>query len=153
MHFDLVMLRSAKWAALTAQEAEREAERLALRSFDGSRVRDGTIGQVEKIVDMQCLARKLYEFVRIVRVALESVAPQYRALLVTLYVREGKVRAITERYRVPPRRVYRAVRVAREKFRRRLLAEGHDGQWFRTEYAQLYDLYAPKCPAQRVSAG
>lgn len=103
---------------------------IAMRSYDTTGWRNGTLGQVQSLAELSRRMDKFNGLYNAVRDALRVLPASYRALLVEVYIKNVPITALAQRYKVSKRTVYRKLAYARELFRNALLSAGCDEQWF-----------------------
>ncbi|MCH5156346.1 MAG: hypothetical protein J1G02_00540 [Clostridiales bacterium] len=134
MNYELLILNNAIRMKKTANILTKELELIAMRSYDTTYWRDGTMGQIQAIADISEKIDECNAFCTAVKKALLIVPKTYRALLVTVYFKYCDKKDLAIKYKVSMSTVYRKIRYAREAFKRALESIGCDEQWFSANY-------------------
>ena len=134
MNFELLMLNNAVRMKNTANILAKELELTAMRSYDTTNWRDGTMGQVGEIVRLSAQIDECVTFCNAVEKALRILPKPYRALLVTVYFKGVDKSYLAGKYGVSRSTVYRKLYKARELFKEALANIGCDEQWFNANY-------------------
>ena len=137
MSFEVVMLKSAAVMKSRAKRFVLQAQRLATHSYDATRWRFGTIGQVNKVAEL-LRKRDLYESLFwAVAEALKKLPPAYRTLLIKVYIHDWSLEAVAERYSASVSTVNRRLKNALSRFGKELKASGWTEEWVRDNFREL----------------
>lgn len=134
MRYELIMLRNALRMKRTANILTKEMKLIALRSYSTINWRDGTMGQIRAMNHTSQQIGDCLEFYNSVEKALLIVPSGYRALLVSVYLKNVDKQQISTKYHVSVSTVYRKLLRARESFLRALNSIGCSEQWFTERY-------------------
>ena len=138
MNFELIMLNNAMRMKNNANILSKELELIAMRSYDTTNWRDGTLGQIDEILKKSTQIDECLTFYNAVEKALLLLPKGYRALLVTVYFKHTDKLALVKKYGVSRSTVYRKLYKAREMFAEALSSIGCDERWFMSNYGH-YD--------------
>lgn len=138
MNFELIMLNNAIRMKNTANILTRELELTAMRSYDTTCWRNGTMGQIEEIVNFSTKIDECLAFYNAVEKALLLIPKTYRALLVAVYFKNTDKLSLAKKYGVSRATVYRKLYRARELFLQALVSIGCTEDWYNVNYGH-YD--------------
>lgn len=151
MNYELTMLKNAVRMKKSAALIAREIRLIATKSYDVSYWRNGTMGQVQAISELSAQAELLNDFYTAVRRALFALPAPYRALLVSVYIKDVDRQALAQRYDVSLSSVYRKLCDARRLFSNALVDMGCDEQWFKERYSDFeWVVRREQTPRRRV---
>ena len=143
MNYELIMLKNATRIQRTANILTKELELVALRSYDTTNWRDGTLGQIQAISEISSQIEECNIFCNAVKKALLMLAKGYRALLVTVYFKRSDIVNLAQKYAVSRSTVYRKLGHAREMFLQALNCLGYTEQWFTAHYGHYDFISSP----------
>lgn len=129
-----VMLKNAKVCIRYLKALDEQSKELAVKSYCTEGVRDGTMGQVAKLVQFSVAKESCESFLRVIRSALKDMPKGYRALLYAVYVKGVTKRSIAEKFGISIATVYRKVRDAVGCFGDKLVRNGKNEAWFVENY-------------------
>ena len=134
MNYELIMLRNALRMKRCAEKFSEELHQIALKSYDTTNWRNGTMGQIDALARTQEKIEECLRFYEVVKSALLIIPAGYRALLVAVYIKKTDKNALAKRYHVSISTVYRKLCRARVSFLNALVSFGYDEQWFLSNY-------------------
>ncbi len=137
MNYESIMLKNAIRMKKSANLLVREMRLVAMRSYDTTLWRNGTMGQVAALSELSQRADLLNMFYESVKKALLLIPARYRALLVAVYFKHRDKQEIAMRYATSVSTVYRKLFAARNSFRLALQSIGCTEQWFRENYSEF----------------
>ena len=111
-----------------------EVMMLAMKSYDVTNCRDGTMGQIQAICDLYERKDLLKSFCDAVCTALYKLSAKHRVLLVAVYVKNVDKNALAKKYKVSLSTVYRKLFAARIQFKNALEVLGYTEQWFNENF-------------------
>ncbi len=136
MNHELVMLRGLNYCKKEIKRLNAECMSTALKSYDAENWKDGTLGQMQRMVQIALEREKFENYLTLVKQALSDMPKGYRTLLVTVYIKNVSKEEICQRYCVSKSTVYRKLAKSRECFKNKLLLLGCDEKWFCQMYGQ-----------------
>lgn len=136
MRYELIMLRNALRMKQTANILTKEMKLIALRSYSTLNWRDGTMGQIRTLNSTSKQIDECLDFYNSVKKALLIVPSGYRALLVSVYLKNTDKQQIATKYHVSVSTVYRKLLRARESFLRALNSIGCTEEWFTANFGE-----------------
>ncbi len=136
MNHELVMLRGLGYCKKEIKRLNAECMCTALKSYDAETWKDGTLGQVQRMVQIALEREKFENYLTLVKQALSDMPKGYRALLVTVYIKNVSKEEICQRYGVSKSTVYRKLAKSRECFKNKLALLGCDEKWFCQMYGR-----------------
>ena len=137
MNYELIMLRNALRMKRCADKFREEMELIAMKSYDTTTWRDGTMGQIEAMSRASEKIDECLRFYDVVKSALLVLPKGYRALLVAVYMKRIDKKVIAKKYFVSLSTVYRKLYRARVGFLKALVSMGCDEQWFWEHYGDF----------------
>ena len=121
----------------TIRELETEKKQIALKSYDTSKWRDGTMGQIFAIGALNKQIEWYSNYCQSVRLALSGIDSGYRTLLVAVYVKGADRKHIAEKHGVSISTVYCKLERAKIAFRKSLERLGFTETWFAPYFADI----------------
>ena len=128
--YESIMLKNAIRIKKSANVLSLELQKAAMQSYDATRCKDGTMGQISELLDISRRIDRLEELYGYIRQALYAVPSGHRTLLTKVYLRKQTPKEVADKFGVSVSTVYRQLSVARNRFRRNLEHIGCDKQWF-----------------------
>ena len=137
MNYELIMLREAVRMKRSANVLKNEINLVAPRSYVSDNWRDGTIGQMLEICNLQRQIAVYEKYYDTVIRALKHVPKGYRALLVAIYLKNTDKEQIVQKYKVSVSTIYRKLCLARKLFLKRLYIIGCTESWFLDNFGDI----------------
>lgn len=130
MNHEIAMLQSLSVCNKYLKKLNERCMNAALNSFSADGYPDGTMGQMSALVKLTAERDSFVAAMHTIRNLLSRVPKEYRALLVTVYVKNVPRQEVADTYGVSLSTVYRKLTRARKYFREEMEKFGCDASWF-----------------------
>ena len=136
MNYELIMLKNAQRMKKNIKILTKEMQLIAMRSYDTTNWKNGTLGQIDAISELSSEIEHLVSFCNSIEKALLIIPSKYRALLVAVYFKNYDKEQLGKRFGVSRSTVYRKLFVARKLFYEALQSIGCTEEWFKALYCE-----------------